>query len=404
MNFIENIILSVKTLLSNRIRSLLAVLGVIIGTIAVISLVALGEAAKAEVKNQAMNVGRGTNFINVQPFQETGLIGVFNFFQSYQGTTFSEADVDRIRKNCPHVSYVDPRIYRSGTIAYSRKRVSIPMIIGVGEHFDKVETRKIQKGRFFRAEDVKQRRRVIIIGSSVAKELLGEVNPIGERVRYLGTNFEVVGILEEKGALLDYDLDNVAFIPVTSAQELFGIKGYSEISAAVRNESDVPAAKEEIERAIIPFHPGKEIRVTTQEENISFLQDIMNVFSMLIVGISAISLVVAGVGIMNIMLVSVSERIREIGIRKAIGARKRDIFRHFLAESLLLSIFGGIIGILVGGGFSFVMLNRIGMEYQINLFIIFIVFSVSCVVGVISGVYPAIKASELDPIVALRYE
>ncbi len=261
-------------------------------------------------------------------------------------------------------------------------------------------------GRPFNSSEVEAARRVCVLGRTVRKEVLGDRNPLGARVTIGDTKYRVVGIMEPKGVTLGNDMDDVVFIPVTSARELFDTDSLLNITIKVREPELIERAKQEIKEILIRKHAGREdFTILSQDQMLSVMNKILAIMTAVLSGIAAISLLVGGIGIMNIMLVSVRERTREIGIRKALGARNADIMFQFLVEAVTLSVIGGVLGITLGGGVSLAIPYVISfLPTKLQLWSVGLAFFFSFAVGVFFGVYPARKAALYDPIQALRYE
>jgi putative ABC transport system permease protein len=279
-------------------------------------------------------------------------------------------------------------------------------IVGVTEPYFEIRNLKIAMGRGISSSDVDSRLKVCVLGKTVKKEVLGDANPLGAVVSIGDTKYRVIGIMAPKGMALGFDIDDVVFIPTTSAMELFDTDRLFNITLKIRSAELIDRAKGEIKETLIKRHANKEdFTILSQDEMIAVMGKILNIMTAVLAGIATISLIVGGIGIMNIMLVSVKERTREIGIRKAVGAKNRHILLQFLTESIILSVIGGIGGIIVGVSLSS------GLHYfldflptHITWWSIALAFLFSAAIGIFFGVYPARKAALYDPIVALRYE
>jgi putative ABC transport system permease protein len=247
-------------------------------------------------------------------------------------------------------------------------------------------------------------RKVVILGKKPVRKLFGDFSPLGEKVRLDGSNFVVIGVLEEKGSIFGFDMDQYVMLPVTAASDLFKLEKLMEIGVVARSEKMVPQAVAEVHDVLLKRHGREDFRIDTMEESMAMLDTVMNALTGIVTGIAAISLLVGGIGIANIMLVAVTERTREIGIRKAVGAKNRDILVQFLTEAVVISLMGGVIGIAAGIGISAVAMYFIGLPLIITSWSVFLATLVSVLVGLISGVYPAMRAAKFDPVEALRYE
>jgi len=393
----ESFILAVETLWGNKLRSFLTMLGVVIGVFAVITLVAIGEGAKQYVYDQVSAMGTGASYMELRPGKDRMGMGMF-----VEKLTLK--DVEAIERYCPNVKAVDARVFGPGEIKYGKEKMTLPMVLGESYNYDQVWKMEVETGRSFTKGEQETNRKVIIIGKKIVEELFKGYNPIGERIKLNGKNFTVIGIFKEKGAMMGFSYDETAFIPITTAQQLFDTKRIFEVGIAARSDKVVYEAKEEVRQLLIKRHKKEDFRIDTQAESLSMVDNILGVLTLVIGGIASISLLVGGIGIMNIMLVSVNERIREIGIRKSVGATKRDIFIQFLVESVVISMIGGTVGIILGIGISMMMMMAIGITPVLSLWSASLAYFVSIFVGIVSGVYPATRAAALDPVEALRHE
>ncbi len=264
----------------------------------------------------------------------------------------------------------------------------------------------IDSGRFISASEVDTKRHVCVLGRTVKKELIGDANPLGARLTIGESKYRVTGLMESKGVTLGFDIDDIVFIPTTSAVDLFDTDSLFNITIKVRSEHEIQAAKKDITKILIRRHAGEEdFTILSQDEMLAVMDKILTIMTSVLAGIAAISLLVGGIGIMNIMLVSVKERTREIGLRKAVGAKSNDILFQFLMESVALSLVGGVIGVILGTAFTWLIPVFVTfLPAKLSLWSIFLAFFFSAGVGIFFGVYPARKAAGLDPIVALRYE
>jgi putative ABC transport system permease protein len=264
----------------------------------------------------------------------------------------------------------------------------------------------VERGSFVRTEDVESRRRVCVLGRTIVKELFGDENPLGQTVRLADGRFRVVGLMEERGTSLGFDLNDLVFVPVTSAMDLFNQDHLSQLITAARSKEDAPAAAEELEQILARRRNGeKTFTIQSQDDLLKTFGALTAAMTLMLLAIASISLVVGGIGIMNIMLVSVRERTREIGVRRAVGATKSDILWQFLLESVVISSLGGGVGLGLGAAIV-LTLKRFAPSVPVALspWIAAVAFGSSFVVGVLSGVVPARRAAELDPVEALRYE
>jgi putative ABC transport system permease protein len=264
---------------------------------------------------------------------------------------------------------------------------------------------EIAQGRGITKEDVDLHRRAVVIGQTIQLELFGDTNPLGQKLMISGSEFRVVGITKPRGSTFSINFDDVAFIPVTSAMDLFEVDGLLAIVGKARNAQQVPLAKEQLKNTLMDLHGEEDFTIFSPDDMLAVLDKISAAMAALLGAIASISLVVGGIGIMNIMLVSVVERTREIGVRRALGASKREILLQFLFESVAVSLLGGIIGLLLGGGIAALIRYAVPeLPVTLSPILVFVAIGFSALVGVLSGVIPAIRAARLDPVEALRYE
>jgi len=402
MNFLETFRVALEAILSNKVRSGLTMLGVIIGVLAVILLVSIGEGARVYITKEL--TGLGTNLLIITPGKTTTSGG---FHPPSAGTVrkLSYDDAQALRRRAWLLTDAVPIVLGTGRIKF-RNIGRDTLVIGTSPEFQRVRNLFIGTGSFVTQGDVDSKSKVVVLGTKVKEELFGDQNALGQVVTLSEARYRVVGVMQKKGTSLGWDIDDVVFIPVTSGQELFDTDGLFEILASTPRAEDVHRAIAQIKDILIRRHAHKEdFTIQTQGAMLSTMDTILGVLTAVLGGIAGISLLVGGIGIMNIMLVSVRERTREIGIRKAIGARNSDIMAQFLIEAITLSGVGGVIGILLGVGIALLIPMFITvLPTSVSFWSIAMAFSFSMAVGVFFGVYPARKASLQDPITALRYE
>ncbi|MEK6744095.1 MAG: ABC transporter permease [Nitrospirota bacterium] len=402
MNFLETFKVALEAILSNKMRSGLTMLGVIIGVLAVILLVSIGEGARVYITKEL--TGLGTNLLIITPGKTTTSGG---FHPPSAGTVrkLTYDDAQALRRRAWLLTDAVPIVLGTGRIKFKNLGRDT-MVIGTTPEFQRVRNLFIGIGNYVSQNDVDTKAKVAVLGTKVKEELFGDQNALGQVVMLSDARYRVIGVMQKKGTSLGWDVDDVIFIPVTSGQELFDTDSLFEILASTPRAEDVERAIAQIKNILIRRHAHKEdFSIQTQGAMLSTMDTILGVLTAVLGGIAGISLLVGGIGIMNIMLVSVRERTREIGIRKAIGARNSDIMAQFLIEAITLSGVGGVIGIILGVGIALLIpLFVTVLPTSVSLWSIAMAFSFSMAVGVFFGVYPARKASLQDPITALRYE
>ncbi len=397
----EYLLVALDALRANRLRSLLTMLGVVIGVAAVILLVSLGQGTKNYVEEQF--AGLGANILIVTPGKIETKGGPPVIGAARHRLTLE--DSDQLKKKGTLLGGVAPVVLGTGEVKL-RTRSRNVTVLGVTPDFSPVRNLHVEIGSFVTDEDEEAKRRVCVVGRTVQAELFGNENPLGQIVKIAGTRFRVVGVMERKGVSLSVDIDDIVFIPARTAMDIFDTDALLEIILSVRNASDIDSGKEQARAILYRAHNRHEdFTITNQAAILSSLFTILDTLTYVLGGIAAISLLVGGIGIMNIMLVSVKERTNEIGIRKAVGARSRDILVQFLIESTTLSASGGIAGLLTGvaaAGALRLLVPK--LPVAVPLWAVVLAFTFSVFVGIFFGVYPARKAAALHPIEALRYE
>jgi macrolide transport system ATP-binding/permease protein len=402
--FLDYLRQAIFAMLSHKMRSILSILGILIGVTSVIAMLALGQGAKEAIEKQLASLG--SNLLIVMP-GSSKVHGVS--LQAGTVTRFTFNDVAAVGKLENEVSRVYASVTGRGQTVYGNKNWNT-QVDGVGVNYVEMRAAEPVMGRFFTEEEVKMRGKVALIGTTVARELFGDENPIGQTIKINLLNFKVIGILPPKGASTFRDQDDVAVMPVTTAMyRVFGKQYIDAIFVEARSPGTIDPAQELISKIIIKqHHLSKDEEDSFQIRNMSDIRQTLETttktMSLLLGVIAAISLLVGGIGIMNIMLVSVSERTREIGLRKAIGATNKDIMVQFLIEAMLMSFIGGVFGVLLGWGAATLITVFAGWTARVSLFSVILATSFSLAVGIVFGIWPAQKASLLDPIEALRYE
>ncbi len=394
-----------KTLMNNKIRTGLSMLGILIGVAAVIAMLAIGKGAQKAIEDQLSSLG--SNLLILR----TGAVRVGGVSQE-TGTTsrISLEDAQYLQDQLSMIRYTSPNVNGRGQAAFQNKNWST-QIIGAGVNYARIRALTPEIGRFFSEEDNSKRARVAVIGTTVIRELFGDKNPIGEMIKINKVSFQIIGILPMKGANSFRDQDDVIIIPVlTAMHRLMGKDYVDSIDLEITEANKMEIAEEKILQIMnIRHRVSPSLKQNPYEiRNMADIQAAVagssKTMSVLLSSIAAISLLVGGIGIMNIMLVSVTERTREIGLRKAIGARRWDILMQFLTESVVVSAVGGIVGIILGWLITVLISTFSGWSTIISLSSVLMAFIFSASIGIIFGIYPARKASLLHPIDALRHE
>ena len=392
-------------MVSHKMRSFLSILGILIGVAAVIAMLAVGEGAKASIEKQLASLG--SNLLLVRPGSPK-VQGVA--LGTGAATRFTLLDVAAIAKDKTEIKRVSPSVQGRAQVVYENKNWNT-QVEGVDVDYAEMRASVPPIGRFFTEDEVRIRDKVAVLGMTVVKQLFGDEDPMGQIIKINLINFKVIGILPQKGATGFRDQDDTIIIPVTTAMyRLLGKQYIDQIYVEAIAPDLVNPAQDSVTKIIIKEHHVSEknaddaLEIRNMSDIKSALETTTKTMSLLLGAIAAISLVVGGIGIMNIMLVSVSERTREIGLRKAIGANNKDIMVQFLIEAVLMSFIGGIAGISLGAGASTLITIFAGWTVMISLSSIILATVFSLVIGVVFGLWPAQKASKLDPIEALRYE
>lgn len=412
MNFFLTLRIAFRALAKNKMRAALTVLGVVIGIAAVTTMVSIGQSANALVQNELQSFG--SNFLVVFP-RSSRRGGV----SQGKVTTLTKQDALAIAEECDAVLVTSPMVFTGGQVIYRNENTRPSEMMGVGVDYLTVKNWQLMAGSFFTESDIATGAKVCVIGVTVAKDLFQTGNPLDKTVRISNVPFRIIGVLEEKGSnMVGEDQDNVLVMPYSTARMRLQGSLFNNIDfvmVAAKSRELVTVAEEQISQLLADRHglaPGEpnDFGVETSAEISQFLGVMTGTMTLLLSAIAGISLLVGGVGIMNIMLVSVTERTREIGIRMAVGARPKDILRQFLIEAMLLSSLGGVAGILIG------ILASFGVTQLINAFTpsewplaismpaAIVAMGFAAFVGIFFGFYPARRASQLDPIEALRYE
>lgn len=406
MNFFELMRVSLRALYANKLRSTLTMLGIIIGVSAVIAMVAIGNGASQSVSSRVQ--GLGSNLLIVSPGQSNsgGVRG-----GSGSANTLKMEDVPKIVAAGSAVKMVAPTVSSNAQVVYGKGNTSTS-VMGTTTDYATIRSIKVAQGRFLTDEDVANFSRIVVVGPTVVENLLGDANAdiIGKSIKLNNVPFQVVGVTVSQGSTGASNNDDVIFAPISTVQSrLTGSKAVRQIYIEAASAELMTEAQAQVTYALQTAHKiadGQlnDFTITNQAEVLETMKAITQTMTTLLAGIAAISLLVGGIGVMNIMLVSVTERTREIGIRKAIGAKGRDILSQFLIEAVVLSVIGGFIGILLGWGGAILVSKVFSMAASVTLTSVGMAFGFSALIGIVFGVVPARKAANMDPIDALRYE
>lgn len=388
MNLVLVIKLALNNIVNNKLRSALTMLGLVIGVSSVIILVGIGQGAVSSVNSQVASMGADVITINIEDTDNAVAYEDIREMTSLNG-----------------IDTVSPYQILSSTLSNGGETSTRANVVGTGDAYIGMMGYSVESGRNLSRVDTENCTKVTVIGNSVAEEFWGNADPVGDTLKIEGDNYTVVGVLESVGSSMGNNIDESVIIPITTAKYLGADTGITNIYAGASDEKTTDLAVVELENYFERELgiSSDDVSVSTQEMMLDAMDDINNTLSLLLGGIAGISLLVGGIGVMNIMLVSVAERTREIGIRKSLGAKKKDIMKQFLMESMVLSFLGGMIGILVGfagGGVAKIL----GVSFAPSLGIVLLAVGVSIAVGVIFGIFPSYRAASLRPVEALRYE
>ncbi|MEI7652952.1 MAG: ABC transporter permease [bacterium] len=397
---------SLGTLTNNKLRTGLAVLGIVIGIGSVIALISLGQASQQVIQSQIQSLGSNLLTVNPGAISQGGVRGAPGGVQTL---TLEDAEAIASSSEVTTVSLVSPEMTRRTQLSTGKKNTNI-QVVGALATYQQVHKTTVDIGQFISDIDVTSLSKVMVLGPQVVTDLFGEEDPIGQSVRIGSTSLRVIGVTAAKGGTGFQNQDNLAYVPLSTAQNiLFGQSYLGSIALEAKNAEVMTDAQNEVGYLLLNRHKISD--VTQADFSIFSQADILNtatqttgVFTALLSGVAAISLLVGGIGIMNIMLVTVTERTREIGLRKALGAKKKTIITQFLIESIILTCAGGIFGILFGIMLSFGFSLFMSSAFVISMSAIVLAFGVSMMIGIVFGWYPANKAANLQPIEALRYE
>jgi putative ABC transport system permease protein len=404
MHIGESFKIAIDSIRANKLRSILTTLGIIIGVMTVVTVVSLISGLNKKVADMFSSIGSNVIYVQKWPWVQTG-----DDWWKYRGRKDIKPEhAEAIKRLCSSVELVSPLDGRAMRIRYKDERTNPVSVDGVAPDYQQISGRDLESGRYITELDNDRKKRVCVIGTDIVDKLFPKEDPLNKTVRIGSIKFVVIGVLEKKGQMLGHSMDNEVVIPFNTFRKLFLTQGREDISIAMLAKDKEEAIDEVrgVMRRLRDVQPGKpdDFSINTQDVLMDMYSKITGAAFVVMIGVASLSLLIGGIGIMNIMLVSVTERTREIGVRKAIGARYRDILYQFLTEAVVISGFGGIIGIIVGFTLARIVSVASNLPSAIPLWAVLLGFGFSTGVGIFFGIYPANKAARLDPVEALRYE
>ena len=400
----ETLRIAIRSLNSNKLRSILSMLGIIIGVGAVIAVISIASGTQEQVTGRISDMG--SNQINIRPGISRGRFGSLS---STATDVFTVELGEAIVEYCPAVSGVIPSSQTSGYLMVGDDNYQATLI-GTSKEYQIVNKYYPDNGKFFSKFDIDNGNNVIVLGSDLVDELYDKQNPVGKKITFYSNNhsyvFNIIGVMEEKERGISGDLNGNAYIPITTYLNMFSNSRYvSSFVAQAASSEEASTAVDQIEYLLTKYLDNDgDFNIMSQDQLLDTITEVTGSMKLMLSGIAAISLLVGGIGIMNIMLVSVTERTKEIGIRKALGAKRKNIMGQFIIEALTLSSVGGVVGVIVGGTGAYFVSQLGGWPLVISPATVLLAFGFSLIVGIFFGIYPAVKASKLDPVDALSYE
>lgn len=396
---------TITALSANKVRSGLTILGIVIGIGSVIAMVSIGQGAAGQI--QSSIEGLGSNLLTVMPGVIQPGRGIVSSGRG-SAQTLKNEDVG-VLKQLTGVLYVSPELNRRFQIVSPSGNNTNSTVIGVVPEYAAARNITLANGSFFSNNQLRSMGRVAVLGSTVARDIFGDSDFIGKTVRINKVNFKVIGVLQSKGGSGFFNSDDTVYVPLTTMQKILaGADFLSTIAISVENKDLMPQVKELATIVLADKHrvdpQSPDFSIISQADILGALTQVTNTFTIFLAAVAGISLIVGGIGIMNMMLTTVTERTREIGLRKAIGAKKKDISRQFLTEAVMLTFLGGLAGVILGWVISVLVSKFAGIATSVSFLAIFLAFGVSAAIGIIFGYYPARRAASLNPIEALRYE
>lgn len=406
MIFLDTFKMALASLLAKKSRSFLSMLGIIIGILTISSLLSIGFGVKTEVEKQIK--GLGTNLVAVTSGKQVAGGGPSNIASSLGQSTLTETDYLELKKEVPEADNLGIMVLLSGTVKKDGKPLESAVLVAGTPGINKDFNFTLGKGRFLTEEDETQKSKVVIIGQGVADKLFGNENPLGKTLETRATSFQIVGVLAKRDTASNLggpDFNSLVMMPIQTGWELISNKQIFRISMQAKDSNSIDALKKHVKEVLLKTHKGEEdFSVLSQDDLLNTVGGILNILTAMLGAISAISLLVGGIGIMNIMLVSVSERTREIGIRKAVGATQGAILLQFLIESIILTLLGGFVAVVIFAFGVSLIPKDFAIPITVDPKVILLSLSFSALVGIVFGILPAIGAARKNPIDALRYE
>jgi len=409
--FLEIFTMALDSIKSHKLRSFLTTLGIVIGVMTVIAMVSIIQGLNKSIAGEIERIG--SNLIMIQKFEPVRMGNLSEEERQRKDLTLEDAEA--IRANCPLVGdltiQITPDFLKLPEVKYQNQKSENAIVLGADEHFNNVYAVYLpQEGRSFTEGEIRHSSRVCLIGTEVAEALFPHSSPLGKEIRIGPERFTVIGVLGKRGQMFGQSRDNLVVIPYSSLMKYFPYDQSSlQLTVIPKDAGSIEETMEQVINLLrlrrkVPPNKPNDFAIFTQESLLSLYNQITGAAFIVMIVISSIGLLVGGIGVMNIMLVAVKERTREIGIRKAIGARAKDIIRQFLIEAMVLTSLGGLVGIIIGFGVALVIKFSTPLPASVSWWSVFLGLSVSMAVGLFFGIFPAQKAAKLDPIVCLRYE
>ena len=402
----EGLGIAFQALKSNRLRTVLTTLGIFIGVVVITVIISVIQGLDAYVKSEISAFGTDTVYITRMPWMITNYE---DYLEYSKRKLITDDHYEFVKKYTTLAEAISPEIITSRAVKYRNESLDEVAVVGTTEDYMTTQNVVSEYGRFLTSNDVDLRKNVCVIGWEVANNLFKNRDPIGERIKIGSNTFSVVGVLEKRGQMFGYSLDNYTFIPYSVFEKIYGTRRSFDVQVKAKDPEVLENMIDELTGVMrrargLKVGESNDFSINQQSQIIDMYNSITRVLYIVLIGIGSISLVVGGIGIMNIMLVSVTERTREIGIRKALGAKNRIIMWQFLVESMFVSAIGVTIGILVSMGIAMIVRAVTPIPVNISLWVLFLGVGFTVTIGIFFGIYPASKAARLDPVEALRYE